>query len=63
MPITPKNLTKNAITPHKYPKAYVTLWADSVATWDDANYNWDSYTFSANNLAKNAITPKNLSKS
>lgn len=63
MPITPTNLSKNAITPSSNRKSGFAFWDDSVATWDSVTYLWDSpiNTFTTN-LSKNTITPTNQTK-
>ena len=62
MPITPTNKAKNTITPNSINKGGYAFWGDDVVTWGDADYGWGSPYATMANLAKNIITPANLTK-
>lgn len=62
MPITPKNLTKNIITPNSKNKGGYAFWGDDIVTWGDSSYYWSSPIASIVNLVKNIISPSNKTK-
>ena len=62
MAITPKNLTKNAITPKNKHRSDYTFWGDDLITWGSVSGNWGDPFATFVNRVKNAISPTNRPK-